>query len=233
MRHKSARALRTGAMHRRFGFGRAYHELLSLVLVAVVLVFVTGMQAIVQACEWCAMIQASELPSEALLRKYREAGAYADCYAAEMDRPVFQAEYVEAFYTTWVFKLERLLLGWLVAKPSTDAQARALACGELEAFAAWTVEARAPDQLLLCDFQGRTRSWLMSVPVPGNAARTRLYFGSAVVPVHNARSGATTMGWAFRALLGFHKIYSHVLLGAAVARLQRHGRASSNSTQAR
>ena len=163
-----------------------------------------------------------ELPSGALLHRHREAGAYTDCYVAEIARRVTQAEYVEAFYTSWVFKLERLLLDWLVSKPSTDLQARALARGAVGSFSAWTVEVRTANQLLLCDFQGRTRSWLMSAAIPDDASsRTRLYFGSAVVPVVDARSGRKTMGWVYRALLGFHKVYSRLLLWAAVSRLLR------------
>jgi hypothetical protein len=156
------------------------------------------------------------------LRKYHGTGAYTDCYATEIGRAVSQAEYIEAFYSTWVFKLERLLLAWFVSKPSTDLQASALASGELNSFAAWTVEGRTVDQLLLCDFQERTRSWLMSTAVPSGAAmNTRLYFGSAVVPVVHSRSGRKSMGLAFRALLGFHKLYSRVLLRAARSRLLR------------
>jgi hypothetical protein len=76
----------------------------------------------------------------------------------------------------------------------------------------------------MCDYQGRTRSWLMSAAAPdGDATRTRLYFGSAVVPALNPRSGRNEMGFVFRALLGFHKIYSRVLLGAAATRLLKRG----------
>lgn len=173
------------------------------------------------------MIRTCDLPPEALLRKYVESGAYTDCYATEIAPPVSQAQYLEAFYTTWVFKLERLLLGWFVSKPSTDRQAAELAAGELDAFAAWRVEGRTADQLLMCDFQGRTRSWLMSAPaLDENAAGTRLYFGSAVVPVQNKKSGQDEMGPVFRALLGFHRLYSRILLNAAASRLSgRSGRA--------
>ena len=169
------------------------------------------------------MIRTCELPNEALLRKYLESGAYADCNVTQIARRVSQAQYVEAFYTTWVFKLERLLLAWFVSKPATDLQAGALAAGQLDSFAAWSVEARTADQLLMCDYMGRTRSWLMTAPaVPGDdAAGTLLYFGSAVVPVHNPRSGRDEMGLVFRALLGFHKLYSWVLLRAAASRLLR------------
>jgi len=117
-----------------------------------------------------------------------------------------------------VFKLERRLLAWFVARPSTDQQARELATGKRTSFAAWSVEAREPDQLLLSDFRGRTRSWLMCAPAVNNRG-TRLFFGSAVVPSVNRGTDEESMGGAFRALLGFHKIYSRVLLRAAANRL--------------
>jgi hypothetical protein len=92
------------------------------------------------------------LPANALLVRYAPEGGYADSFVTDVPFPVSHADYVEAFYTTWLFKLERLVL-LLVAKPSTDAHARQLARGERTMFAAWSVEARAPDQLLVCDFQ--------------------------------------------------------------------------------
>lgn len=165
-----------------------------------------------------ASIRTCELPEGALLRAYRDRGAYTDCYVTEIDRPVSQAAYVEAFYTTAVFKLERLLLSWLAGRPSTDAEARALASGHAASFAAWDVEAREANQLLLSDFRGRTRSWLMSTP---GALSTRLYFGSAVVPITGGSSGPAGIGLGFRALLGFHKLYSRTLLQAASGRLRR------------
>ena len=167
-------------------------------------------------------IQACALPVDALLCKYLRGGAYADCYVTQVARPVSHAEYVEAFYTTAVFKTERLLLAWVASRPSTDSQARDLAAGTSSSFAAWSVETRSTDQVLLCDFQGRTRSWLMCAPATGNVpAGTLLYFGSAVVPARNSRSGASEMGVVFRGLLGFHRLYSRVLLRAAASRLER------------
>lgn len=167
-------------------------------------------------------IERRELPKSALLRRYVGGGAYTDCYVTEVARQVTHAEYVAAFYTTPVFKLERLILAWLVARPSTGAQVQALASGALDSFAAWSVEARADNQLLLSDFRGRTRSWLMvdKVEIHG-APGTRLYFGSAVVPVIDRKSGQSTLGFSFRALLGFHKLYSRMLLRAASRRLMR------------
>jgi hypothetical protein len=169
-----------------------------------------------------ASIQACDLPADALLRRYVDPDGYVDCYVTEFARPVQHAEYVAAFYTSAVFKLERLTLSWLVARPSTDAQAQELAAEKRTSFAAWDVEARAPNQVLLCDFQGRTCSWLMSAPTPSGQA-TKLFFGTAVVPIVDRRSGQRKLGVTFQTLLGFHKVYSRVLLRAAVSRLARRG----------
>jgi hypothetical protein len=160
----------------------------------------------------------ARLPEHALLAPYARDGGYADCYVTELPRVVTHAEYVAAFYTTWLFRLERLILAWLVDQRSTDEEAGALAAGETAQFAAWSVEARAGNQLLMCDFQGRTRSWLMLEPA---AASTRLYFGSGIVPRVERATGERRMSAGFRALLGFHKLYSRALLAAARARLAR------------
>ena len=163
-------------------------------------------------------IQPYPLPTNALLSKYADAGAYTDCFATDIAQTDSHAEFVEAFYTGRLFKLERFLLRVLLSKPSTDLQVRQLAAGESNEFAAWRVEARADDQLLLRAIDGRTRSWLM-VSAAEEPGRTRLYFGSAVVPVRNASTGKSEMGFVFKALLGFHKFYSQALLSAAARRL--------------
>ena len=126
-------------------------------------------------------IESCSIPDGALLHDYLGAGTYTDCYVTEICGSVSHAQYVMAFYTTLVFKLERLILKIAVSRPSTDAQAKQLAAGSIDVFSAWHVEARAENQLLLSDFHRRTRSWLMVVPMAGvSGTRTRLYFGSAV-----------------------------------------------------
>lgn len=166
-----------------------------------------------------AAVHRSELPAQATLRRYLREGHHADCYVASLDREVAQAEYIEAFYTTPLFKLERAILAAVVRRPSTDAEARALARGERDAFAAWTVEERSDTQLLLSDFMGRTRSWLMA-EADGRGG-TRLHFGSAVVPKLDRGSGRASLGTGFGLMLGFHKLYSRALLAAARNRLRR------------
>jgi hypothetical protein len=166
-------------------------------------------------------VEKCKVPGNALLARYSVDGAYTDCYTTEIPGRISLAEYIFNFYTTFIFKLERFILKWAVSKSSTDAQARQLSDGEIERFAAWHVEGRNENEILLCDFGGRTRSWLMSVPVnEGNRARTRLYFGSAVVPVRNSKTGDSSLGFGVQVLLGFHKVYSVLLLYFAKSRIK-------------
>jgi hypothetical protein len=161
-------------------------------------------------------VEATALPSGALLSVHAVAGCYVDCFATTVAGEVALPGYVAAFYTSGLFRIERRLLGWLARRPSTDDEALALAAATRASFAAWEVEAREPRQLLLRDFTRRTRSWLMVEP---DGPRTRLYFGSAVLPTRDRRSGKAVLGWPARALLGFHRRYSVALLRAAVRAL--------------
>ena len=167
-------------------------------------------------------VEKCDLPEKSLLSEYRNDGAYTDCYTTDVDRKISQIEYVRAFYTTIPFKVERAILKWAVSKPSTDEEACLLAEAKVETFAAWNVEARRDDQILLSDYRGRTRSWLMSEPSSnGVEDLTRLYFGSAVVPIRLKETGELRMGRTFGVLLQFHKLYSQVLLSSAKSRLSK------------
>ena len=150
------------------------------------------------------MVEESPLPDSALLQKYARSGAYTDCFSTEISSDVSLSQYVEAFYTTWLFKLERIILRFAVSKPSTDSEAGQVSRGEIDRFAAWYVEDRAEDQLLMSDFRDHTRSWFM-------VTLGRLYFGSAVIPTDRK---------SYSLLLGFHRLYSRLLLAAARSRLQ-------------
>lgn len=152
-------------------------------------------------------VRRAPLPAHSLLQSVARDGGYTDCYVTTIPRTVTHAQYVETFYTSWLFKLERFILTHTVRKPSTDAEARALARGERTTFAAWSQQARAPDQLVMLDFLSRTCSWLMVVPEAGG---TTLYFGT----------GITRLSGGFRILLAFHKLYSRALLAAARSRLR-------------
>ena len=166
-------------------------------------------------------VRPCEVPLNSFLCQYKDGLGYADCYVIKVPGAVTQAAYIEAFYTSPLFKIERTLLRYLASKPATDADAKALAGGVATRFSAWRVEAQSSRELLLADFTGRTRSWLMATPAPlGNdPPGTLLYFGSAVVPL--SRQGAQRMGWVFHALLGFHRLYSRMLLRTASQRVSR------------
>jgi hypothetical protein len=167
------------------------------------------------------------LPAGALLARYGAEGAAVDCYIAEIHQAVTLPEFVEAFYTTPLFRMERAILAVAVSKPSTDAELRQLARGEGHAFAAWTVEDRTADQLLLADFMGSTRSWLMVASAEaGSPGSTQLRFGSAVLPRPGSSAGKSGTDLAFSLLMPFHALYSRLLLSAARSKLARNRRLS-------
>ena len=126
-------------------------------------------------------VKACPLPENTLLAPYaRKSDHYTDCFMVDVPGKISLAEFVNAFYTTWLFKLERIILKWAVKRPSTDEDAIGIARGEQDRFAAWTTEKRTGSQLLMCAIGNRTRSWFMVEE--GKAGNTRLYFGSAVIP---------------------------------------------------
>jgi len=82
-------------------------------------------------------IESCSIPDGALLNNYLGAGTYTDCSVTDIHGSVSHAQYVMAFYTTPVFKLERLILKIAVLRPSTDAQAEQLAAGSIDVFSSW------------------------------------------------------------------------------------------------
>ena len=167
-------------------------------------------------------VSESPLPDAALLARYRRrerepgASAYVDCFRTRVDTAVTIGEFVASFYQTRLFRLERFVLARAAGFESTDRDAVAVAEGSAERFAAWQVEARAPNELLLADLSGRTRSWFR---VEASGSGTALYFGSAVLPVVDRETGEARRMRAFRWLLGFHRVYSVLLLAAARRKL--------------
>lgn len=167
-------------------------------------------------------VQPCSLPTSALLKRYQKNGVHTDCYFTEVSGHVSQEQFVLAFYSTPLFRLERFILKWAVSKPSSDEQLAQLAAAKSNHFAAWSLEDRTENQLLMSDFRGRTRSWLMTNYIETETSgHTTLYFGSAVVPAEDKQTGKQRLGFAYRALLGFHKWYSVALLSAAARKLSK------------
>jgi hypothetical protein len=134
-------------------------------------------------------------------------------------RPVSLGDFVYAFYTSPVFRIERSILRILASAPSTDAEARGVSDGSGSSFAIWRVGDRTTTQLLMCDRFEKTRSWFQVVPMEGGG--TLLRFGSAVAASRNRETGALLVGRGFRWLMGFHVLYSRILLGAARRRVTK------------
>jgi hypothetical protein len=162
------------------------------------------------------------VPAGALLKTYRGGAhpdrweSYADCFAIIVDRDVNLSQFVFAFYTSALFRIERFMLRVVSGAPSHHSDARALADGRAVEFAVWYVGERTATQLLMCDRYERTRSWFRVEPMPGG--KTRLQFGSAVASTSIASAAAPAGG--FRALLRFHILYSQLLLHAASVNLR-------------
>jgi len=79
------------------------------------------------------------LLENALLRRFVDSGDYTDCFVTRVHADVSFPDYVEGFYTTAIFKTERLILNRLFTLPSADTDARQLANGNIDNFAAWNV----------------------------------------------------------------------------------------------
>jgi hypothetical protein len=155
-----------------------------------------------------------EVPAGSLLAELRDArSAFADAYTLTLPRSVRLPAFVEAFYTTPLFKKERWILA-RIGKPSTDEDAARVARGEQQDFAVWKQHARREDELVM--MEGTTCSWFCARPVNGG---TQLWFGSAVFPRRRHADGRPQFGFLFNALLGFHVWYSKALLRAAARAL--------------
>lgn len=157
--------------------------------------------------------RACTVPRDALLQRYVGAGAnYTDCFEVMSPGAVTLPDFITAFYTTWLFRLERTVLSVAMRRRITDADVQGLAQGA-DRFAAWTVEAREDVQILLCDTTGHTRSYLAVSAKDGGV--TRLIFGSAVVARDNQPLGRGTT-----ALIPLHRLYSKALLRLAERKLR-------------
>ena len=153
------------------------------------------------------------VPQDALMQRYVGQGpTYTDCYCAPVQQSVDLPQFIAAFYTTWLFHFERLILKAVLRKPIRDADIPALTSGASDHFAAWRVEGRCEHQILLCDLTGRTRSWFFVQPLTDGG--TQLLFGSVVEAKPD-----TPLPLSLRMIMPLHRLYARALLGAAVRKL--------------
>ena len=155
----------------------------------------------------------TKLPGTAFLNTYEQSkGVYTDCFQTELPKGVSLESFINAFFNTWLFRLERLILSIAAKKPATDGDIARLADGTSDTMSAWQVERRDDDQILLEVPKTPIRTWLMR---EGEGETTQLYFGSAILPHATDRNGNPKMPFLFHALLGFHKLYARALLFSA------------------
>jgi len=153
-------------------------------------------------------------PHAAFLARYVGQGAtYTDCFETDLSRDVALEDYLGAFYTSPLFRAERAVLSLLLRRRIKDSELSQMLSGARDNFAAWDVEARSKDQILMRDLSGATRSWFyVQVRTDG----TRLSFGSAVLASEGAK-----LPFGVRLAAPLHRIYAKALLKAAHRRLSR------------
>jgi len=158
------------------------------------------------------------LPPDAALNTYaaREA-THTDCFFIDVPGFLTLQTYIELFFDTWLFRLERHILTLAGFGPAGLPQIQALANGQSEIFAAWMVETRKPNQILMKVGNGHIRTWLQCDLMETGS---RLYFGSAVLPnPKTLRPNRLTA-----ALTPLHLIYAKALLGAAARKWNATGK---------
>lgn len=163
----------------------------------------------------------SARPASVLVDAYADRGDYVDCFAVDVPHAAGIADLIDGFFGSRAFQPERWLLT-AIGRPSNSAELSALASGERNAIAAWTVEARNAHEILLCDFLKFTRCWLMVQPTP---AGSKLHFGTVFARRERQTVGLSILHAVFAALRPLHSLYARTLLNSARARLMRRRRA--------
>ncbi|WP_299989607.1 hypothetical protein [uncultured Ruegeria sp.] len=165
-------------------------------------------------------VEEHSIPEGSLLHQFaKRPGYHADAFVAHVGFVPSQSEYIMAMFDSPVFRIERALLALAAFKPSFAKDVAALALVENDQIACWKTVQRTQQELQMKVEKGRVRTWLMVEPAQGGASK--LWFGSAIVPKPAQTGKAGGIGFVFRTLMGFHKLYSRVLLRAAIRGLKR------------
>jgi hypothetical protein len=126
---------------------------------------------------------------------------YSDCFTITVPSRISLQQYVQAFFTCPVFRVERMLL----PVATSDSEAEAISRGTSGRFGVWSVLERTDDELLATwsvdGYSMHGATWFRVIEVPGDA--TRLEFGSSVTP---------SEGLWLLPMMWFHVWYSRVLL---------------------
>ena len=82
-----------------------------------------------------------------------------NCFRNEIPKTVDLSDFIDAFYKTPLFRLERLVLSLATTGRMRDVDITALSKGQVDRISVWQVETRLDAQILLS--AGGTKSWLM------------------------------------------------------------------------
>ena len=158
-------------------------------------------------------VRKSEIPMTALVKAYQgQPKTRIDCYKIYADKLVNLEYFVGRFYRGRLFRIERALISRFTGHPSSDKQLNDLLSATSKTFSAWTQSARNENQLIMCDYQGRTCSWFMVEPQDEG---TSLYFGTVLKPTQYFKGLEWLSKPIFTLFLPAHGLYSRLLLGAA------------------
>ena len=173
-------------------------------------------------------VQTGEIPESGYLKPYRERSSwYTDCFFVDVQGQVCLSQFISAFFTTFLFRSERWVLGVFTSSPSSDQNVMDLASGVSDRLSLWRVEARDDQQLILSFGELGVRTWLMVEPHPEIANVSRLYFGtgldfsSRVAPEMDSQSRERKVSVLFYPFLGFHRFYARLLLWSAKVKVSR------------
>jgi hypothetical protein len=170
--------------------------------------------------------KSSPPPDSLLTKRVKESTLLveADCYSLEIDGKVSLEEFVEAFFTSQVFQVERMVL----PVASTDEQARQFARGTTADFATWRAVGRTEGEFLTIWGDGSPETteipksgtqgatWFRVEPAgTADAPRTRISLGSSIVGTPNPLT-SFVMGIA----TPLHGVYSQTLVQCAADNLQ-------------
>ena len=161
-------------------------------------------------------VRVADPPELSLIIPYESMpGFYIDCFAVDLPTHCSLEAFLKAFYTSWIFRLERLILRLALRVPTSSDDLSAMLSGASDKFAVWIIEERQADQMIAKAVGGsnRTRSWFRVLSRDDGG--TRLFFGSVLEPEPSLEGAPPRLGLMFRAGIGAHRLYARVLLAAA------------------
>ena len=171
-------------------------------------------------------LHSGSAPEGALIRRYTtNPGGYSDRFYVDIPADVTLSDYILAFFSTPIFRMERLILNLVPSGRSNEQCVLDLASGTGDKMAGWKTEKRDENQLLLAVGDGPIRTWLMVQGTQSSETTptktTRLYFGSAVLPTSMTKDGHPKLAIVFKLFSGLHIFYSRLLLWWAARDLRR------------